>query len=321
MGWADYGFPDPMMMPCYLPALALYIARVERLSIPDGRPSDISEDYIPSLFKQETGRHFMQGNDIPAKHSWKIPSGYINPILDFTGAVTIDDNGMPDIFLTEPKVAEILTAHDASGLGYLDADSITGNLEMLPEWSKAWLYQRYLAYNMLKLFSAKFVVTMRGGSSSDKNTIEEAYNSAVAASYTYTFNSTAGASIPDALTTVTNIAYSAGKYGCGISRIEKIELDTDAHPNLIDIDQNIYICARLEPSMQFDAHGMPIQYTNNVFSIIKLPYIANGIPMPDQGLNVGSCGFITKLPYMAPWAFCIVDVSSKFEFYDNVDNL
>lgn len=338
MGWADYGFPDITMMPCYLPARALYLAVKERMDILHGAEVPWPGGYVapPDKFVEESGWNFSQGSyGMFGGHGWSIsavPSTYINQLADLSLPIPGYNVNNCVLFWGRPTIRDIITTRDTTGIGYLAPNRIQGYpMNMLPEWSKVWMQQRYLAYNLLKILIVPAKVTYRYGYSGDYepfDTPEDAYNAACA-------NSTVGApstQVGVANTTVIKkgIQGLPNKYAAHIYRTETIGVDYDLYPHLFGLPTHLYL--RVKPGgpyidedrSVFDAHGMGVDGTPQVYSKIPLPYVASGIVPPDHGIIEGAFGFETDRYWLIDWsnyAYVGVDVSSLFEFYDNVDEI
>ncbi len=329
MGWADYGFPDIRMMSNSLPIKALHLARKERL---------IDTDTSTSLLPVSTDKNTRPDFNLISAWGWIGPSGsksiwtggsayvfkYINPTIDFDKEVDIAADGSPDILLNEDiQIKKIIEDRDTTGIGYIGAgffgsDTQSKELKMLPEWPRVWAEQRYLAYNLLKLCEVPLKITyLRGGSYHTFHTPEEAYAEAVSRSNIYT--TTIGSVGPSFIHMYTNINGSGTttkSYYCSFMHIMKIEVDYTLFPSLRNLPAFIYLSPRTFDGHTFDIHGLPIKSADNVMSIINLPWEINSVSIPDHGLVEGSFGFVSQ----KYWYVGVVDASSLFEFYDNVDN-
>ena len=326
MSWADYGFPDITMMPCYLPAKALQLAFDERATILAGQGSSTAENYTPTLFVEEKGRHFAQGSDgMFGGHCWTIPGTYINHLFDFDTPVPPTHGGSPPIFWEENSdIRAAIEAADTTGLGYLDPHILfSRDLVMMPEWPKAWLEQRYLAMNLLKIAEVPFRATFRWGDSGRDwfATPQLAYDYAVEhsslttgpiPSYNPNFNM------------LTSISHSHGRYSCKFRRIVKVEVDYEQVPHLVGLPAYIYVCTAAgtawDPGYTFDNHGFPIRDGNGLITKIPIPWESEGITQPAGGITVGDFGYAirhyTGVYSNFFWQYAGVDVSSWFQFYD-----
>jgi len=336
MSWADYGFPDTTMMPCYLPAKALQLAYAERETIVAGQESSIAEEYTPNLFVEENGRHFTQGSDeMFGGHCWTIPGTYINHLLDLDIPVSPFGSGRPQIFWREDyEIRDVIEAADTTGLGYLDPHMLFSQnpLTMMPEWSKTWLEQRYLAMNLLKVAEVPFTVTRRHGNSGSTffATPQLAHDHAVANS--------AAEELPgdwplSNLSMETTIYERAGLgYSCDFRVIDRVAVDYSKVPHLAGLPAYIYVGTAAgtiwDDGHTFDNHGFPIRDGEGIVTKIPLPWESEGIAQPAGGLTAGSFGYTirqyTGAQYTGAyrkffWQYAGVDVSSRFQFYDDVD--
>lgn len=336
MSWADYGFPDVTMMPCYTPAKALQLAYAERETILFGLPSSITSDYTPTIFVEETGRHFTQGSDWTfGGEAWPIPGGYINHIINLDKPVDAIGTGAKILFREGYEIKDIIESTDTTGMGYLFFNIISTNMHFLPEWSKAWIYQRYLALNLLKILEVPFVATIRTGSTGAawQSTAQDAYDYAVTNSTTTEVQYGGSFSLaPSSGVSMTTNIYEktgGGEYGCDIRRVEKIDVDYTKVPHLAGLPAYIYVSADNDniysPGYVFDTHGFPIKEGKGIFSMINLPWESEGIAQPDNGVTLGKFGYLIRSIGVGPgmtgvrWQYAGVDVSSKFAFCDDVD--
>ena len=331
MTWADYGFPDTTMMPCYLPAKALQLAYAERATIVSGQESSITEAYTPSLFVAENGRHFTQGSDgMFGGHCWTIPGTYINHLLDLDIPVSPFGSGRPQIFWREGyEIRDIIEAADTTGLGYLDPHMLFSKnpLTMMPEWLKTWMEQRYLAMNLLKVAEVPFIVTMRRGDSGSSwfATPQLAHDHAVANSVAEEVPSTLSSANLSMYTTI--YERTGMGYGCDFRVIDRVDVDYSKVPHLAGLPAYIYVGTAAgtiyDPGYTFDNHGFPIRDGEGIITKIPLPWESEGVARPVGGLTAGSFGYMIRR-YSGVyrnffWQYAGVDVSSKFAFYDDVD--
>ncbi|OPZ83547.1 MAG: hypothetical protein BWY76_02221 [bacterium ADurb.Bin429] len=331
MSWADYGFPDITMMPCYLPAKALQLAFDERATIGTGLGSVIAEEYTPSLFVEENGRHFTQGSDgMFGGHCWTIPGTYINHLLDLDIPVSPFGGGAPRIFWEEDSdIRAAIEAADTTGLGYLDPHMLfSQDLVMMPEWSKTWLEQRYLAMNLLKVAEVPFTVTRRHGNTGNNwfATPQLAHDYAAANSATEELPGDYPLSHLSMYTTIYESA-GGGAYGCTFRVIDRVDVDYSKVPHLAGLPAHIYVSTSAgtiwDPGYTFDNHGFPIRDGEGIITKIPLPWESEGVARPVGGLAVGSFGYMIRR-YSGVyrnwfWQYAGVDVSSRFQFYDDVD--
>lgn len=332
MGWADYGFPDPTMMPCYKPAEAFYRACAERWNITGAPypplPPPESEIYKPDILKSETGANFSYGcyPSIDALRPWRVPVRYINHLIDFENEPVLPI----DILFRESDYSanmnSIIEERDTSGLGYLHPSlPYLSNMMMLPEWSKIWLMQRYLAYNLLKVIAVPLKITVRNAPIPstwlhELTSPEMAFNYAVAHSTTYVIRSGDIGAGWQRLFNKTDILRSpyGTMYVCGFSRVEKVEIDYDLCPNLVGLPADLYVSYEFDSYLSgyvFDKQGFPLRDNRLFIAKIQLPWQSEGTPPPSHGYTTGSYGFVFDILLGG------IDVTSKFEFYDNVDNL
>lgn len=335
MSWADYGFPDITMMPCYLPAKAMQLAFAERETILAGQDSQIAEDYTPTIFVQENGRHFTQGSDgMFGGHCWAIPGKYINHFLDLDVPVGIVGLGNPTLFWREvQEIKPIIEAADTTGLGYLDPHMFFSKnpLTMLPEWPKVWLEQRYLALNLLKILEVPFVVTVRRGSTGSTwnpalTTPQLAFDYAMANSVVEEGSSAPVGANLSMYTTIREKS-GGGVYYCEFIHIDKVDIDYSRVPHLAGLPAHIYVGTSAgtawDPGYTFDNHGFPIRPGVGIITKIPLPWESDGIARPVGGLAVGTVGYTIRMDRGVYrnyyWNHAGVDVSPAFQFYDTVD--
>jgi len=324
MGWADYGFPDIRMMSNSLPIKALHLAQKERFIDTDTSFLHVSID-----------KNTRPDLNLISAWRWRVPPGsksiwtggstyafkYINPTIDFDKEVDIAADGSPDILLNEDvQIKKIIEDRDTTGSGYIGAsffgDTQSKELKMLPEWPRVWAEQRYLAYNLLKLCEVPLKITYRvGGSYRIFHTPEEAYAEEVSSSRIYTRTMIAGHSVLYMYTNINGNGTTTKSYYCNFMHIMKIEVDYTLFPSLRNLPAFIYLSPRTFYGYTFDIHGLPIKSADNVMSIINLPWEINSVSTPDHGLVEGSFGFVSQ----KYWCVGVVDASSLFEFYDNVD--
>lgn len=325
MGWADYGFPDIRMMSNSLPIKALHLAQKERLI-----------DTDTSLLHVSTDKNTRPDLNLISAWRWRVQPGsksiwtggstyafkYINPTIDFDKEVDIAADGNPDILLNEDvQIKKIIEDRDTTGSGYIGAgffsDTQSKELKMLPEWPRVWAEQRYLAYNLLKLCEVPLKITyLAGDSYRTFRTPEEAYAEAVSRSRIYTTPiGSVGQPFIHMYTYIGDGGTTTKSYFCMFIHIMKIEVDYTLFPSLRNLPAFIYLSPRTSDTDTFDIHGLPIKSADNVMSIINLPWEINSVSSPDHGLVEGSFGFLSK----KYWYVGVVDASSLFEFYDNVD--
>ena len=329
MSWADYGFPDITMMPCYLPAKALQLAFDERATILAGQGGSIAEDYTPTLFVEENGRHFAQGSDgMFGGHCWTIPGSYINHLLDLDMPVGPFSGGSPRLFWEEDSdIRAAIEAADTTGLGYLDPHMFFSQnpLTMMPEWSKTWLEQRYLAMNLLKIAEVPFTVTRRHGNTGNNwfATPQLAHDYAAANSATEELPGDRALSHLSMHTTIYE-GTSGGAYSCNFRVIDRVAVDYSKVPHLAGLPAYIYVGTAAgtvyDEGHTFDNHGFPIRDGQGIITKIPLPWESGGVAQPVGGLRVGSFGYtirrfsgVNRIFY---WQYAGVDVSSRFQFYD-----
>jgi hypothetical protein len=340
MGWADYGFPDITMMPCYLPARALYLAVKERMGILYDAEVPWPINYVapPDKFTEEGGWNFSQGSyGVFAGHGWGIGAvnqTYINQLADLSLPMPGTHAYNCALFWSESDIRDIIITRDTTGIGYLAPTTLLSidPLWMLPEWSKVWMQQRYLAYNLLKILVVPAKVTYREGHSGDYvpfDTPEDAYSAACANSTVSAPSTKVGMSSTTLIKK--GIQGLPNKYAARIYRTETVGVDYDLYPHLLGLPAHLYLRVKTGgPYIDgynpvFDAHGMGVNDASQVYSKIPLPYIASGIVPPDHGIIEGAFGFETD-KYSSDassknYAYVGVDVSSLFEFYDNVDEI
>ena len=345
MGWSDYGFPDATMMPSYLPAYALWKAYNERATISRGLglTDAIEEQFTPAMFREENGVHFSQGSEgMFGGHAWNPPtSGYINHLLDLDQPVEGIGFGGPRLFFgSGTAIYDLLNKYDKTGFGYLESNAVVGQNRptMLPEWPEAWLYQRYLAYNLLKIRQVPFKFTMQYGATGTAYSDllpspQEAFNYAVEHSridvLSSDYSSRDGGMGQS--TTIINYSQTGGEslFYCSFSRLLKVEIDFEKVPHLAGLPAFLYISADpndiYDPGYIFDAHGFPIREGDRIITKIPLPWESDGITLPEGGLREGKFGYVVKryttVSSWGHWQYAAVDVSSKFELYDDVDYL
>lgn len=332
MSWADYGFPDTTMMPCYLPAKALQLAYAERETIVAGQESSITEAYTPNRFVEENGWHFTQGSDgMFGGHCWSVPGTYINHLLDLDIPMNPLSGGAPRIFWNEdPEIRDAIEAADTTGLGYLDPHMFFSQnpLTMMPEWANTWLEQRYLAMNLMRIAEVPFTVTRRHGNSGSTffATPQLAHDHAVANSAVEELPGDLPLSHLSMYTTILERS-GGGAYSCDFRVIDRVDVDYSKVPHLAGLPAYIYVGTAAgtvyDEGHTFDNHGFPIRDGEGIITKIQLPWESEGVARPVGGIAVGSFGYTIRLyPGVYRnffWQYAGVDVSSKFAFYDDVD--
>ena len=349
MSWADYGFPDVTMITNYTATKALHAAFRERLI--HTRYYDNSESYTPDFFKlasSNTHPYILpQGWDIPSRQilvenaSIYMGLNYINQFIDLD--VPIDPLGesepgypepQPKLFLNENiEIKKIIEERDTTGLGYVRQGE-----RMLPEWSKTWIQQRYLAYNLTRLLQVPLVLTVCYGSGSSQygGNAQDAFNDAKANATTLTFStcefSLEIGSIDRGASMFTNIRKTNSIYGiyysCEFYRVLKIDIDYGRFPSFLGLPSYLYVTAtHTSPqgdTFVFDNHGFPIREGVGLFTKINLPWENFDIAPPNMGLTEGNIGYWVRgahwLAWQNYWQYGVVDASSWFDFYDDVDN-
>ena len=351
MSWADYGFPDVTMITNYTAMKALHASFRERLI--HTRYYDESEAYTPDFFKLTSSNTYpyalSQGWDVPSRQALIEDTGlylglhYINQFLDLD--VPIDpqfesEPGYPEeppkLFLNENiEIKKIIEERDTTGLGYIGQDR-----RMLPEWSKTWIQQRYLAYNLTRLLEVPLVLTFCYGSGNSQygGTAQDAFDNAKANANTVTISTCEylpGISIMDrGASMFTKIEKNKSIYGiyysCEFYRVLKIDIDYGRFPSFLGLPSYLYVSAiqtgPLGDTFVFDDHGFPIREGVGLFTKINLPWENFDIAPPNMGLTEGNIGYSVRgdwyLWYASRnlWQYGVVDASSWFDFYDDVDN-
>ena len=348
MGWADYGFPDVTMITNYTAMKALHASFRERLI--HTRYYDNSESYTPDFFKLASpNTHpyaLSQGWDIPSRQillentDSYITLNYINQFLNLD--VPIDpqfenepsyQDEPPKLFLNENiEIKKIIEERDTTGLGYVGQGS-----RMLPEWSKTWIQQRYLAYNLTRLLEVPLVLTVSRGSGNSQygGNAQDAFDNAKANAITETFSTceySIGTYIDRGASMFTKIAKTNSIYGiyysCEFYRVLKIDIDYGRFPSFLGLPSYLYVSAiqtdLLGDTLVFDNHGFPIREGVGLFTKINLPWENLDIAPPNMGLTEGNVGYWVRgrswIGLPTRWQYGVVDASSWFDFYDDVDN-
>ena len=346
MSWADYGFPDVTMITNYTAMKALHAAFRERLI--HTRYYDNSESYTPDFFKLASSTihplALSQGWDIPPRQillentDKYIPLSYINQFLDLDVPVDplYEDEPLyspPKLFLNENiEIKKIIEERDTTGLGYVGQGE-----RMLPEWSKTWIQQRYLAYNLTRLLEVPLVLTFCYGSGNSEygGNAQDAFDNAKANAITVTVSTceySVEADIPySGASMFTNIEKSESIYGiyysCEFYRVLKIDIDYGRFPSFLGLPSYLYVSAT-QTSPQgdtyvFDNYGLPIREGFGLFTKINLPWENFDIVPPNVGLTEGSIGYLVRgwlSVGQHHWQYGVVDASSWFDFYDDVDS-
>lgn len=344
MGWADYGFPDVTMITNYTAMKALHAAFRERLI--HTRYYDVSEDYIPELFK-EASPYF---SPYPLTIGWDIPNRmiqddywgvyrqlqYINQFVNLDAPIDPQYPTEPGYPLAPPKlflnesieIKKIIEERDTTGIGYI------GDKNMLPEWSKAWIEQRYLAYNLTKLLEVPLILTVCRGEGNSKfgGTAQDAFENAKANTVIQTFSTVEERPYIDRGSSMyTTIQENHNIYGvyytCDFYRVLKIDIDYNRFPSFVGLPAYIYVSPyqsdQFGVEYVFDNHGFPIREGLGMFTKIPLPWENFDITPPNHGLVPGNYGYFIRGEFFIInpfWQYGVVDASSWFEFYANVDN-
>lgn len=317
MSWGDYGFPDVTMMGTLIPTNGIRAALKERF--PTGYGLDNLDPYEVMKSRSSTPSRMM------------YLSNYINQFLDM--------NAHPDhIFWDywdmkaeiEQRVpsGESCILNDGFVIGGTPSHPVVP-LNLLPDWPAMIARQQYLNANLLKIKHVPAVATVIEGKSPTEGiylTAEEAWDAALSnASFYY--------NVPIAHWMTgfyTTIAYSESqKYSCSLLQPIHIEPDYSNYPELVGLPAKMYFLTSSNntyiPNGVFDAHGLNMISSSTNFSAIDLPYHKDTPVKPDRGLIADNkqCGFaplILDPHYNTTYGYyCGVDVSSLFEFYENVD--
>ena len=315
MSWGDYGFPDVTMLSPYTPSLGIYLAAKERFRITYGRDPDGFELSVPDLMTTIPNH--------PSSTMLLMP--YVNHLLDM--------NEHPDhIFWDGADMQQEIINRDTSGQGCLLYGGLIytqPDMKMMPDYPALIAQQRKLSLNLQKIAVIPAFIRMGTGmSSGSHSTIEGVYQSAVDDFHEdfSIFRAWDG-------TFDTFIQGSPGSYYCIIHRPIEIRPDYTHYPGLEGLASHLYF--RASPwsynSVIFDAHGMGVLHSRERFSAIPLPYysltpahpdnLPDNLPASDD-MPFFHCGYdCIGQDSSGPYFICGVDVSSLFEFYDNVDEI
>lgn len=349
MSWSDHGFPDVTMITNHTAMKALHASFRERLI--HTRYYDESESYTPDFFKLTSSNTYpyllSQGWDIPLRQILTETVfgyrtlNYINQFLDLD--VPIDPQGEsepgypeepPKLFLNENiEIKKIIEERDTTGLGYVGQ-----NRRMLPEWSKTWIQQRYLAYNLTRLLEVPLVLTLCYGKGNSQygGNAQDAFDKAKANAITETFSTCEGGLgvfyLGIIASMFTRIEKNQSIYGiyysCEFHRVLKIDIDYSRFPSFLGLPSYLYVSATQTSltgdSLVFDNHGFPIREGIGIFTKINLPWENFDIAPPNMGIKEGYFGYLVRGRYwfgsQCYWQYGVVDASSWFDFYDDVDN-
>ncbi len=324
MGWNDYGFPDVTMMNPLIPTNGIRAALKERF--PTGYALDDLDPY--EIMKS--------ASNYPSRMMYL--RNYINQFLDM--------NEHPDhIFWDywdmkaeiEKRVpsGEPCILNDRPVIGGTPPHPVV-SLSLLPDWPVMVARQQYLNANLLKIKDVPAFATVIEGQSHTLEepegvylTAEEAWDAAISKASFY-YNVPIGHWLTGFYTSV-GPTYEGNSYYCGFVQPIHIEPDYSNYPELVGLPAKMYFLTSSNnayiPNGVFDAHGLNMISSSTNFSAIDLPYHKDTPVKPDRGLIADGkqCGFaplILNHQYNTTYGYyCGVDVSSLFEFYDNVDGI
>ena len=304
MGWNDYGFPNPTFMLPYFPYLAMYLANKERYEIQSGNTyNQIAPAPLGTI----------AFNRYPF---WPIyVSNYINQFIDTSQHPT-------SITWTTEAMVQAIRDRDVYDIGEI-LPTAAYDLYMQLDWPVKYLQQAKLNMNLLKIASIPTIYISYGVGNSVGvwSTAQDAYNNAVS-HFTNVFSGDIPlSSFPGICsTTITN---TSNKYSCYIFRITDLRVSQDHYSGIELLPAKFHFSFSPAQSLTFDAHGTSIAGIPSVYHSLPLPYTPAGIVSPDYMPNpTNNTTKTCTLPVgVFPEPHCAVDVSSLFEFYENVDEI
>jgi hypothetical protein len=341
MGWADYGFPDPTMCANHKPAYGIYLAHKERYELPRGKPYPVGVLYSGLNFWQEP-ELFMRAR---AQLRGYLPGTSSNNftlkddiLLNYTDPVVYLSNGnyvnhllnmgveQADVYWTRESLTNEVMSRRPVGEEYIpyeylnSYDTTVGN-RAKTEWKSTWAQQYYIRLNLCKLAVMPSFIMIRGFGESQgtQNSPEAAYNSAIANYHIATQDELVFLS-----TWTTLIQGSGSNWRCFVSAPITLEASyADGEPlpeSLRGLPSYLYSMCSLNYFGYYDPHDTDFKFTQNgMYSRTSLPYNAPIPPLP-LAFKDGIFG-----PYYGAIdlyrAVATMDLSSAFEFYDNVDEI
>ena len=311
MSWVDYGFPYPVFRPVYSPAYALSLALIERYRVQAGITGEITvPDYFPSVFSRD---HLISYNiDRSAFISEFSPLSSLS--VQYINHLALKGSSPVVKLWTYSDLCTATEERDDSGVGILEGEDMRFKY---PKYNVIWLKQRWIMLNLLKIAVIP-VLAYRGVGHGDAVTTEEAFSDAVSGF----FNNGIGFwdNKPTFITSFYENIY--GRRSCTINQPYSIEPVPNHYPGIVSCPANLYINPVKGSVSVFDNHNLNV--TENGLGIIPIPYIGPKAPYTTTFPVIGneSYGFTASTQYIpTPHYYLGVDVSSLFEFYDNVDEI
>ena len=334
MGWPDYGFPDPTMCVNHKPAYGIYLAHKERYELSHGTPYRVGISYAgvtfwqePELFMRARSRYrlgalvnnFTLKNDTLLNYTDPVGylgnSSYVNHLLNMGVE-------QADIYWTRESLTNEVMSRRPVGEEYIpyeypySYDVTAGNMAKT-EWRSTWAQQYYMRLNLCKLAVMPSFIMIRGFGESHGNSPEAAYNSAIANYHIATQDEVMFLS-----TWLTAIQRSGSNWRCIVTAPITLEASyADGEPlpeSLRSLPSYLYSMCSLNDFAQYDPYDTDFKFTQVLrYSRTPLPYNAPIPPLPlafKDGIFGPYYGAISLYNAVAT-----MDLSSAFEFYDNVD--
>ena len=318
MSWTDHGFPLPVFRPIYGPVHALSMAFFERYMIQQGvQELPIAPDYFPSMFKVDD----VTGYNIHR-------SGFIsnfNPIhsmtpthLRYINHLALNNNPPVLKLWTYSDLCIAVEERDDSGLGILDGESMRFKY---PTYSAIWLKQQWIMLNLLKIAVIPVIVREGYGTLQGAATQAEAISAAYSRFYDY---GAGGIGFQKFQT----YCYKPGStWTCIMNQPFSIKINPTHYTGILTCPSYLYFVPQIEWSLGtlgvFDAHSTGALY--NQISTLSIPYQGPRLPdtvfQPNPTLPNGFLIIGPDYNVHASTPYCGVDVSSLFEFYENVDEI
>jgi hypothetical protein len=315
MSWVDYGFPYPVFRPVYGPAYALSLALIERYRVQKGITGEITvPDYFPSVFSRD---HLISYNiDRSAFISEFNPLSSLS--IQYINHLALKGSSPVVKLWTYSDLCTATEERDDSGVGILEGEDMRFKY---PEYSVIWLKQRWIMLNLLKIAVIPVIVREGYGTSQGAATQAEAISAAYSGFYDFESGST------DFLTFRTYCYKPGSTWTCIMNQPFSIKINPTHYTGILTCPSYLYFVPQIEWSFgtlgAFDAHGTGVLY--NQVSTLSIPY--QGPRLPDtvfQPNQAHANGFLILGPdynVQASTPYCGVDVSSLFEFYENVDEI
>lgn len=312
MGWADHGFPYPTFYARYIPYRAMIKARRERIEIQSGTPPIGLA--IPGYFETALSQYPLFDLYV---------TGYINQFL-------IASTNPSSILWSRADMVDAISGRDIYGIGELVDPDPQDSLVFGHDWPIKLLLRDKLNMDLLKLASMQYVRWVWGEGIGDLvSTPEDAYLSAISSIGTPIEEHLTTPFIRDLHKTEMYKAEFGQGYRCKVVRTFEVTTSNLNYPGSDGLPSNIHFSFSTEQAQSFDSYGYGLDNTPGVYHTIQLPYIMNSmahptvLPVPvDEGETLSANLYTHHAlePVVVP-SLVSTNVSSLFEFYDNVDEL